>query len=144
MRYCVAALLLAMLEPHTGTAQNPFEPETNIGCVERLQLPAYPALARQAQVEATITASVLLSPKPTVRQQVITQFKSKTQRAAAILMPAVEKAIQEAAFRADCTGKTVVLIFDFKVAGQPSGNPGQSVSFGYPNKFWIVAEPAIR
>jgi hypothetical protein len=144
MRYCVAALLLAMLEPRTGTTQNPFEPETNIGCVERLQMPAYPAMARQAQVEATITASVLLAPKPTVQQQVITQFKSKTQRAAAILMPTVEKAIQEASFRSDCTGKTVVLIFDFKVAGRPSGNPQQTVSFGYPNKFSIVTEPAVR
>ena len=136
MRYCLAALLLATLEPRIGTAQNPFEPETNIGCVERLQMPAYPAMARQAQVEATITASVLLSPKPTVKQQVTTQFKSKTQRAAAILMPTVEKAIQEASFRSDCTGKTVVLIFDFKVAGQ------QSVSYGYPNKFWIVTAPS--
>ena len=140
MRYCVAALLV--LWPGIGMAQNPFEPETNIGCVERLQMPAYPAMARQAQVEATITASVLLSPKPTVQQQVITQFKSKTQRAAAILMPTVEKAIQEASFRFDCTGKTVVLIFDFKVAGHASSDPKQSVSFGYPNKFWIVTEPS--
>jgi hypothetical protein len=144
MRCCVAALLLTTLGPRIGTAQNPFEPETNIGCVERLQMPAYPAMARQAQVEATITASILLSPKPTVQQQVITQFKSKTQQAAAILMPTVEKAIQEASFRSDCTGKTVVLIFDFKVAGPPSANPKQSVSFGYPNKFWIVTEPAVR
>ena len=140
MRYCVVALLV-MLGPGIATAQNPFEPETNIGCVERLQMPAYPPSGRQAQVEATITASVLLSPKPTVQQQVTTQFKSKTQRAAAILMPTVEKAIQEAAFRYDCTGKTVVLIFDFKVAGSPSANPKQTASFGYPNKFWIVTEP---
>ena len=55
---------------------------------------------------------------------------------------AFEKAIQEASFRSDCTGKTVVLMFDFKVAGRPSGDPKQSVSFGYPNKFWIVTEPS--
>ena len=141
MRYCVAAVLVM---PGIAAAQNPFEPETNIGCIERLQMPAYPPLAKQAQLEATITASVLLSPKPTVRQQVTTQFKSKTQTAAAILMPTVEKAIQEASFRSDCTGKTVVLIFDFKIAGPASSNPKQSVSFGYPNKFWIVTEPALR
>jgi hypothetical protein len=144
MRFCVAALLVMTSGPAIGTAQNPFEPETNIGCVERLQMPAYPSSAREAQVEATITASVLLSPKPTVQQQVTTQFKSRTQKAAAVLMPTVEKAIQEASFRSDCTGKTVVLIFDFKVTGQPSSNPKQSVSFGYPNKFWIVTEPAVR
>ena len=144
MRFCVAALIMMTSGLRLGTAQNPFEPETNIGCVERLQTPAYPAMAREARVEATITASVLLSPKPTVQQQVTTEFKSKTQRAAAILMPTVEKAIQEASFRSDCTGKTVVLIFDFKVVGPPSANPRQSVSFGYPNKFWIVTEPAVR
>jgi hypothetical protein len=143
MRFCFAALIITS-GLGIGTAQNPFEPETNIGCVERMQMPAYPAMAREAQVEATITASVLLSPKPTVQQQVATQFKSKTQRAAAILMPTVEKAIREASFRSDCTGKTVALIFDFKVAGPPSANPKQSVAFGYPNKFWIVTEPAVR
>jgi len=62
MRYCIAALLVLSLTG-TGMSQNPFEPETNIGCVERLRMPAYPALDRQTQVEATITASVLLSPK---------------------------------------------------------------------------------
>jgi hypothetical protein len=144
MRFCVAALIVMTSGPGIGKAQNPFEPETNIGCVERLHMPAYPAMARETQVEATITAAVMLSPKPTVQQQVTTQFKSKTQRAAAILMPTVEKAIQEATFRSDCTGKTVVLIFDFKVAGPPSANPKQTVSFGYPNKFWIVTEPAVR
>src|ERR1700693_4796161 len=129
MRYCVVALLV-MSRPGIATAQNPFEPDTNIGCVDGLQMPAYPPSARQAQVEATITASVLLSPKPTVQQLVTTQFKSKTQRASSILMPTVEKAIQEAAFRYDCTDKTVVLIFDFKVAGSPSANPKQTASFG--------------
>ncbi len=114
-----------------GKAQNPFEADTNIACVERLQMPAY-SLGRQGQMEGTITASVVLSPKPTVQLQVTTQFASKRQKVAGVLMQAVEKAIERAAFRPYCAGKTVVLIFDFKVGGR------QGVSFGYPNKFWIV------
>ena len=138
----IALLLLATST--MGRAQNPFEPETNIGCIERLPMPAYTPAARQAQAEGTITASVLLSPKPSVQLQVTSQFTAKTQKVAGVLMQTVEAAIEEASFRSDCAGKTVTLVFDFKVSGRPSSAPKQSASFGYPNKFWIVTEPPVR
>ena len=83
-------------------------------------------------MEGTIIASVVVSPKPSVQLQVATQFTSKTQKAPGILMQAVERAIEDAAFHSHCAGKTVVLVFDFKIGER------QSASFGYPNKFWIV------
>jgi hypothetical protein len=143
MRHWMIALLL-LASSTTVRAQNPFEPETNIGCVERLPMPTYTPAARQAQAEGTITASVLLSPKPSVQMQISSQFTAKTQKVAGVLMQAVESAVEEASYRPDCAGKTVTLIFDFKVTGRPSANPKQSASFGYPNKFWIVTEPAVR
>jgi hypothetical protein len=127
MRYFMVAMLMGF---NVGRAQNPFEADSNIACVERLQVPGY------ASMEGTITASVVVSPKPTVQLQVTTEFATKTQKAAGALMQAVEKAIEGAAFRPYCAGKTVVLIFDFKMGLEPG------VSFGYPNKFWIVGARA--
>ena len=123
MRYFMVAILMGF---NVGRAQNPFEADSNIACVERLPMPAY------ASMEGTITASVVVSPKPTVQLQVTTQFASKTQKGAGVLMQAVERAIEGAVFRPYCAGKTVVLIFDFKMGVE------QGVTFGYPNKFWIV------
>jgi hypothetical protein len=141
MRHYLAIVLVALsLGLKSGLSQNPFEPDTHIGCVERFQTPVYSAVARQVKAEGTITASVVLSPQGSV-QEISTDFKSKTQRAIGLLIPLVEKSIVEAAFRSTCAGETVVLIFDFKIIGQPSESPKQSVSFGYPNKFWIVTEP---
>jgi hypothetical protein len=131
MRLHFAAVLLASAASH-GTAQNRFEPETNMACVERLPMPVYPALARQARIEGTVTATVLLSARASV-EKITTDFLSKTPKITGDLIQSVEDSIRQAAFRAWCGDKTIVLIFDFKIAGQES--------FGFPNKFWIVAEP---
>ena len=77
-------------------------------------------------------ASVLLSPRALV-EKITTDLTSKTPKVTGTLIQSVE----EDRF----PDKTIVLIFEFKIAGQPAENPKQSDSFGYPNKFWIVTEP---
>jgi hypothetical protein len=138
--YLVIVLIASSIGLKSGWSQNPFEPDTRVACVERLQMPGYSTLARQVRAEGTITASVSLTTRASI-QEINTEFKSKTQRVVGLLIPLVEKAIMDATFRPTCAGETVVLIFDFKIAGQPSYNPRQSAAFGYPNKFWIVTEP---
>ena len=133
-------VLLLISGLKVGTAQNPFEPESNIACVERLPMPAYPAVTRQGRIEGTVAASVLLSPHASV-EKITTDFASKTSSTTGILIRSVEDAIRAAAFRANCANKTIVLIFDFQIAGQPSDSPKRSDSYGYPNRFWIVGEP---
>jgi len=127
------AVFLLIAGGSPGTAQNRFEPETNIACVERLPMPAYSAQARQARIEGTVTATVLLSPRALI-EKITTDFASKTPKITGSLIQSVEDAIREAAFHTYCGDKTITLIFDFKIAGQPA-------AYGYPNKFWIVAEP---
>lgn len=133
------AMLLAV-GLQAGAAQNPFEPESNMACVERLPMPVYAPLAQQTRLEGTITASVMLSPRATV-EKITTDFAAKTSKVTGALIRSVEDAVRGANFRANCGGKTVVLIFEFKIAGEPSDKPKQSDAFGYPNKFWIVVEP---
>ena len=137
MRLSVGVLLL-ICGLKVGTAQNPFEPESNIACVDRLPMPAYPAAARQGRIEGTVAASVLLSPHASV-EKITTDFASKTSSATGILIRSVEDAIRAAAFRANCANKTIVLVFDFQIAGLK-----RSDSYGYPNRFWIVAEPVPK
>jgi len=108
--------------------------------VERLPIPAYPVAARQDRIEGTVAASVLLSPRASV-EKITTDFTSKTSSVRGMLIRTVEDAIRAGAFRANCANKTIVLIFDFQIAGQPSDSPKRSDSYGYPNRFWIVGEP---
>ena len=74
-------------------------------------------------------------------EKITTDFTSKTSSVTGILIRAVEDAIRTGAFRANCANKTIVLVFDFKIARQPSDNPKRLDSYGYPNRFWIVTEP---
>jgi len=138
MRHCLALAVLVLNGGlNIGNAQNPFEPETNVACIERLQMPVYSSLSGS---EGTVTASIVLSPRASV-EEIRTQLASKTEKVVGILIHSVEQAVREGTFRSSCGGKTITLVFDFKIAGQPSGSPKQSVSFGYPNKFSIVTEP---
>ena len=139
-RFIIVPLVLTIFGLNIGIAQNPFEPSFNIACVERIPMPAYPILARQSQIEGTISASVVLSPQASV-QLITTEFASKTPKVTGVLIRTVEAAIREAVFRAACGGKTLSLIFDFKISGHASDNPKQSAAYGYPNKFWVVTEP---
>src|SRR6266404_1991063 len=92
------ALPLVLAGWNAAMAQNPFEPDFNIACVERIPLPAYPILARQMQVEGTITASVVLSPQASV-QLITTEFASKTPKVTGSLIRTVEDTIRGAVFR---------------------------------------------
>lgn len=135
------AVLLFLLAGIPARGQNPFEPDTHIDCVERLRIPDFPAEARQGGAEGTITATVTLSSRASV-QLIATEFQTKKPKTIGILIPPVEDAIRQAAFRPRCAGKTIELVFDFALAGSASELPAQTVYFGYPNKFRIVAAPA--
>ena len=91
-RYLALILVAFSLGLNTGLSQNPFEPDTHIACVERLQAPVYSAVARQVKAEGTITASVILTSSASIHE-ITTDFKSKTRRAIGLLIPLVEKSI---------------------------------------------------
>lgn len=109
-------------------AQSNQENETNMSCVERLQMPVYPPLAAMARVEGRATATVVVASDSSVQSEVVGH---------ALLREAVEKAIRTSAFRKTCDGKSVKLIFNFGL----DSDPAKKVSFGYPNQFWISVLP---
>ena len=129
----------------TGSASaqghdSPPEGDSSLACVERLQVPTYPVIARAARIEGSVTASVFLSSEASV-QRIQSRIVSTLDKAKSLLAEPVENAIRAASFRPDCRNKTLTIIFNFSIVGQASDYPKQSVSFGYPNKFWITTEP---
>jgi hypothetical protein len=102
--------------------------------------PAYPRIALSARIDGTVTASVRLSPKATV-EGITTKVESNFATKGSVLTPSVEAAIRNATFRSACGGTLVRLIFSFEIAGQPSAEPQQIVTFEFPNKFRITSQP---
>ncbi len=116
----------------------PEQNDSNMSCVERLEIPGYPVLAAQARIQGTITVSVALTTDGSVGK-VETEVASKYSQARSLFGTPVWKAIREAKFRSDCAGKTVRLIFHFDLEGTAGLQTKGTVLFGYPNTFWIVA-----
>jgi hypothetical protein len=115
---------------------------TNVACVERMEVPRYPALAAQARIEGTIKAAVLLTTAGAV-EKVDTETTSKYSQAKSLFGAPVWKAIREAKFHSDCAGKTVTFVFHFSLQGTSPVQTKSAVFFGYPNTFWIVAEAML-
>jgi hypothetical protein len=106
-------------------AQSNLEADSNMSCVERLEVPVYPPLARAALVSGSVTATVVPGSDGTLQTNAAGHL---------LLAAAVEKALRASSFRKTCGGKSVRLIFNFGF----DSDPGKRVSFGYPNQFWIA------
>ena len=116
---------------------------SNIGCVQRLEIPGYLRLALVVRIQGTITTSVLLSPTGTPLE-ITTQRQGTTEvltNGLRMLVPSIEEAIKKSSFRSECGGKTVRLVFRFEIKGAFRDNPTASFAFGFPNEFWISTPP---
>jgi hypothetical protein len=111
-------------------------------CVQKIQIPSYPALARQARVAGKLSVNVKLGENGIV-SEVSAQSHLNNDKAQAILLMPIETALRQAQFRSDCAGKVVILEFDFGLNGDPSDRQTQEAAFGYPNHFWITARPPV-
>ena len=116
-------------------AQSNQDSESNMSCIERLQMPVYPPLAAAARISGSVTATVLVASDGSVQTKVAGH---------SILSPAVEKAIRASAFRKTCGGKSIRLVFNFVLGERLDPDRlSQRVSFGYPNQFWISVPPRV-
>jgi|SRR5579862_4436566 len=140
VRLLVVIVLSGTLNGQTNSPPHAHD-GTNMDCIERIEIPRYPPLATQARIESSITASVALSSDGAVHDIKITA-ESKYKQARNLFGPPVENVIKAAKFRSGCSEKTITLVFHFDLKGQ-SDNPEASMSFGYPNVFWIVSEAPL-
>jgi hypothetical protein len=115
--------------------------ETNIACVERLEIPDYPVLAKQARISGVLTATVLLGPDASVLKTA-SEWDSETKKIESLFLREVEKSLRVSSFAKACANKTVKLVFHFVVAGSPVPSPQPPIIFfGYPNQFWMTVRP---
>jgi len=100
--------------------------DTNASCIEKLQIPTYPPLARHARWRI---ASQHLRSGTAIKNDNIRLCSGKLHRASVLAHV--------------CGGKTVKLVFQFVLGdGEPSDRV-QDVSFGLPNRFWISVPPLV-
>jgi hypothetical protein len=112
----------------------------NAACVERLEMPTYPLLARQARLAGTLSVTVTLGPGATV-ENITTKADLNNNTAQGVFFTPLKNTILKGRFREDCAGKQVTLIFEFRISGDPSDRQQQEAAFGFPNRFWITARP---
>jgi hypothetical protein len=114
--------------------------ETNIECVERLEIPTYPALPKQARIAGVLTTTLLLGPEASV-EKITSDWNSQSTSGSKrenLFLPAVEKALRGSTFAKSCAGRKVNLVFNFVLSENPRLQATTSF-FGYPNQFWIAA-----
>jgi hypothetical protein len=135
----MAALGLVVL-PIQVLAQPATDAGSNIQCVERLEIPEYPALPRQARIQGTQTVVVLLADGASIAT-VESKFRSISGRTNTYFTATAESAIRHSRFAQACAGKTVKVIFHYEFR---EGDAADSMfAFGSPNHFWIRAGPVL-
>lgn len=139
----VAVFMFATFLVSGGYGQTPKTPlpaNSNLMCIEKLEMPSYPLLAQQARISGTVTVDVVLSTTGSVQDVNVRDEPNPPRAGDGVLRTPVFEAIRGAVFDRSCGGKTVNLVFVFELSGTSIGSPKQTVAFGSPNRFWIKIE----
>jgi hypothetical protein len=137
----VVFCLAGVAQQNENSPTQRLAPDTfNATCVERLEIPAYPLLARQARLAGTLSVTVTLGSGARI-ENIAAKADLNNNGAQGVLLIPVQNAIRTAHFREDCAGKQVILVFDFRITGDPSDRQQQEVAFGFPNRFRITTRP---
>ncbi len=142
MKTSRSLLVVCVMFSLAGCATRASNDSIDMTCVERLELPSFPAIADSARVEAGVTAAVRLTQDGKV-DTVSMGVGSGMEYAAKLFYPAVEKAMKASTFLPSCGGKTVHLAFEFPFPTRSeTGETVQTVRFKNPNRFEIALTPA--
>jgi len=131
--------LLLLIVPHHASGQpGPAESPSNIECVEHLEIPGYPPLARSAAVQVIQTVKLLLSDQATV-QSIEQSLRGQVAKFDPLFKEAAETVLRRSRFSKTCGGRTITLVFHYEIRN----DDGRSSLFAFepPNHFWIRARP---
>jgi hypothetical protein len=91
-------------------------------CFESAQTPEFPQAALRAHIDATVWATVQVTPQLTA-DKVETKVTSAWADGPKLFTPAVEKILQASKFKAECAGKAVSVVYRFDLQGDPVAAP---------------------
>jgi hypothetical protein len=124
--------LLLVVAPYRAPGQaGPVQSQSNIECLEHLEIPDYPPLARTGRIQATQTVKVLLSDQadPKIIEISLPEKSVNLER---LFKEGAEKAIRNSRFLRECGGRTITIAFQYELS-----NGDRSVAFEPPNHFLI-------
>lgn len=133
------AFILILLNAGAACAQSSAN-STGVECVERLDIPKYPALADMARVTAAITTSVRLAADGTADRVNSDISLAKGKEVQDVFIKTVDESIRSSKFFAACGGRTLTFLFLFSLGDQIGT---QRFSFSYPNRFTILAPVTV-
>jgi hypothetical protein len=141
VRLLTILVLTSTVGRSQALAQSELNAEPNAQCIERLRMPVYPKLADQARISGTLTVIVSLAPDGSIKGTTL-EMAEASPVAKRLFPPAIDQALTASVFRKNCEGKPVRLVFSFVLGEELDTNSlPQTVSFGYPNRFWISVPP---
>ena len=116
------------------------EETSNVACVKRLQLPIYPPIAQDARLSMSLTTAIVLASDGSAQSISFERISGERADLAKLFFSELERAMRRSQFSSTCGGKTVRLVFEFRMNGNP---PDKMMWFGFPNRFevWEVSPP---
>jgi hypothetical protein len=109
---------------------------SGFGCVDQMTLPVYAGLVWQAQITGTATARILLNSEGSaLHVKIDSPHKALTGWVAGTL--------SKASFLKECKGRTIELIFKYRLEGQKREAPDNQIVVKHPGTVEITAYPPI-
>lgn len=115
-------------------------PPAGLECFDNLPTPEFPRAALQAKVDGTVWVNVEVGAQG-APGKIDTHVTSAYAEGPKLLTPPAEAAVRLAKLKADCAGKTALVVFRYELHGDPTANP-QVTSRKEPSYIvWIESQP---
>jgi hypothetical protein len=129
-----------------GRGQGAAEPAKPVNpgfeCFESVQTPEFPQAALQSRIDATVWATVQVTPQLTA-DKIETKVTSAWADGPKLFAPAVEKILQASKFKAECAGKAVSVVYRYDLQGDPVAAPKATVK-REDRVMYIESPPELR
>lgn len=133
--------LLLVVAPNRASGQpRSLESPSNIECLEHLEIPDYPPLARAGRFQGAETVKVVLSDQATV-QGIEYIWQRNAVNLESFFKAGAERALKNSRFSKTCSGKTVTLVFHYELLDDDANR--SLFAFDPPNQFWIRSGPVL-
>ena len=132
----VIALTMSLTAFRSAEAQQDRSAPESARCIESLEVPKYPTLARSARLAGSVHVDAVIAHSSATQITV--------EGAHRILQEAVERSMSNSEFSSSCDKKEIHLIFTFKIEGsQTESYDTGAVKFRWPNEFTITVRPPV-